>query len=1263
MTFVMWDSYETKLRAVAEEEGLDIRVFTKHKFENMRVPIEDAVESIRESDVTVLYKTGQPYWSDLVPRVEELMDRTKILSFGSDPLDFAMTSVEPRLAIECYKYLINGGEENTRRMVRFLMAECLGMEVEYLPPEEVPWHGIFHPDAEGIFTDTKDYLEWYDAREGAPWVGIVGSRSSWVNDGLTVETEVIRQFENLGANVITVFTNSVRNEERGSINIADAVEKYLLDEDGNLRVSALVKTIMFVVGRTEARANRKGVPPSGAQFFKSLNVPVFQPVVASNMSRERFQEVPGLTSDVSWCIALPEFEGVIEPTMLGFSREREDSEASKTVDPGRAKRLAERVLNRIELGRKPNSEKKIAFILNNFPCAGVEANVGGASNLDTHQSMANILGALNAEGYDVRVPEDGKAIITEILEKKAISEFRWTTAEAISDAGGVFHYMTVGEYMEFFDTLSDKVKADVIGMWGEPPGKGMVLDGDILITGVSFGNAMIAVQPKRGCFGARCDGEVCKILHDPLCPPTHQYLATYFFYEEKWGADAIMHVGTHGNLEFLPGKTAGMTGDCYPDIGIGRAPHIYIYNADNPPEGTIAKRRSLATLVSHMQTVMASSGLYAELEALDKLLEQYDGAKTDPSREHQFRHLLEDAIAEANLSHIDAGEDTPTEEVVRLCHEELSKVRNSQTNIGMHIFGEYPEGDDKADMVYSIMRYDSGSGTIRDAVAESYGLTLKDLYASQGSDNARFGMPNGKVIEFIGEKSREVIGHVLDGMPMERAAAEAGLPPAAVEPLLEYEGTILDIGDRISGSREIEALLNALNGGYTEPGPSGLITRGRHDVLPTGKNFYSLDPHRVPTEPSWRVGAVLAEELIKKHVEETGAPPDNVAFFWMSNDIMAADGEVMAQIMHLIGVKPVWSPNGQVHSYEVIPLGELGRPRVDVTVRTSGILRDNFMNCIDLIDKAVREVAALDEPTEMNFIRKHVQRDIADGVSEEDSTARLFCAPPGSYVSAVNLAVYASSWKTKDDLAKMYIAANGYAYGGERNGAPMHEQFARDLSTVSVTYNKIASDERDLLGCCCYFSNHGGLTAASEYMSGREVKTYYGDTREPNDINVHDLADEIRRVVRTKLLNPKWIEGMKEHGYKGAADMMKRIVRVYGFDATTDQVDDWIFDDIANTFVNDEEMKEFYKENNPYALEEIARRLLEAEQRGIWDADEETLEELRSNYVDIESWMEELAGDGEYQGGSVDILTPDDVAEWKAILEPVLEKIGRPPQV
>ena len=400
-----------------------------------------------------------------------------------------------------------------------------------------------------------------------------------------------------------------------------------------------------------------------------------------------------------------------------------------------------------------------------------------------------------------------------------------------------------------------------------------------------------------------------------------------------------------------------------------------------------------------------------------------------------------------------------------------------------------------------------------------------------------------------------------------------------------------------------------------------------------GSNFFS------PVLSAWRVGGRLADALLDKYRREEGKLPENVAFYWMAGDIMSSDGEMYSEILRLLGVEPVWLSNGQVKSFSITPLEELGRPRIDVTVRSSGILRDNFPNCYELVDEAVRAVAALDEDPEQNYVRKHALAAMeTDGVSFREATYRIFSSKAGTYGNGVNLAVLASAWKTEADLADVFVAWNGYAYGKDTQGAAAHAQLATNLSTVAVTFNKVQSDEYDLLGCCCYFGTLGGMTAAARQYSGNEVKPYYGDTREPEHVEVRDLADEIRRVVRTKLLNPKWIDGMKEHGYKGAADMMKRITRVYGWEAATREVDDWIFDDIAETFVNNDEMRQFFEENNPYAIEEIARRLLEAEQRGLWDADEQVLDSLKEHYLEIESWMEDLAGEGDFQGGGVDVM-------------------------
>lgn len=476
-------------------------------------------------------------------------------------------------------------------------------------------------------------------------------------------------------------------------------------------------------------------------------------------------------------------------------------------------------------------------------------------------------------------------------------------------------------------------------------------------------------------------------------------------------------------------------------------------------------------------------------------------------------------------------------------------------------------------------------------------------------------------------------------------------------PFAKIKERILDINRRIEESREIESLLHGLSGGYIPGGPSGLITRGRDDILPTGRNFYSLDPHRVPTKPAWEVGKKLADALIEKHLRDEGRYPENVALFWMCNDIMWADGEGMAQIMYLLGVKPVWLSNGRIKGFEVISLEELSRPRIDVTIRVSGITRDNFPNVIEIVDEAVQAVAALDEPFEMNFVRKHsLEQMQRDGGDFRDATLRIFCSMPGTYQAGTQLAVYASAWKEEKDLAEVFLYWNGYAYGKGIWGKAKHRQFGSILRSVDITYNKVVSDEYDLFGCCCYFGTHGGMTAAARHLSGKDVKSYYGDTREGEHVEVRDLADEIRRVVRTKLLNPRWIEGMKRHGYKGAGDISKRIGRVYGWEATTREVDDWIFDDIARTFLMNEENRKFFEQHNPWALEEIGRRLIEAWERGLWQPAEDVKEALKEIYLEIEGWIEDRMGDGagEFQGGSIDVVTKEEVEFWKKKMQEIM---------
>jgi cobaltochelatase CobN len=1265
ITAVMWGSYSPILKRAASVTGCDLRIFPNRVLEDYPEKINEALCTMRESDIVLLYHTSDMFWERIDKEIKEIGKTVPVICLGTDPLMWGLSTIETPVVATCQTYLTNNGDENFKNLLRYIEKTVLGRDVPVIPPIAVPWDGIYHPDAPDVFPAAEDYRAWYapKVRDG-PWVGLLFSRVSWASSNCDIEDALIRALEEAGLNVIPVFTYSIRDDTIGAKGMVRVVEEYLTS-NGRPEVDAIVKLIPFLLGSGSDEGHYgKSAAARGTDFLAGLKIPVFSPVISAYKSLEQWRESSGLTLDVGWAVAMPEFEGVIEPLYIGAGSASADGEKPREPLPDRCRKVAMRVRKWIALAQKPARDRKVAFILNNNPCANADANIGAATHLDSLESVARIMISMKEAGYSVDPPESGKALIDRILERKAVSEFRWTTVDDIVTKGGALMQMDAATYGAWFATLPLPVQEQVNTTWGTPPGEGMVYNRNLLITGLSFGNATVHVQPKRGCFGARCDGQVCKILHDPDCPPPHQYLATYHWIQDIFGADVIVHVGTHGNLEFLPGKGVGLSENCFPDVVTGYVPFLYVYNADNPPEGTIAKRRGYAMLVDYMQTVLAGSGLYGELDTLEDLLGQYETAKNDPARAHALQHLIADAIKSANLENdlyltSYLVHDLPLAEVVSKAHEALSKIRNTQIAIGMHILGEIPDGEKRIDFIFSILRFDTGDLSLRRTIAAVHGFDLADLLTHQDRFSEAAGVSYGALLERTDRLSKQFIRAVLNGsgVSYDRIFSRP-VSPGKVQALDSIRDRILDINRRLGESKEIESLLSGFGGKYIAAGPSGLVTRGHDEVLPTGRNFYSLDPYQAPTRAAWRVGSRLADALLEKYLREEGKLPENVAFYWMAGDIMSSDGEMYAEILWLLGVEPVWLANGQVKSFAVVPQEKLGRPRIDVTVRSSGILRDNFSNCYELVDAAVQAVAGLDEPVDRNFVRKHTLTAMdEEGRSFRDATCRVFSSRPGTYGNGVNLAILASAWKTQEDLADIFVAWNGYAYGKDMPGASAHDQLASNLSTVAVTFNKVQSDEYDLLGCCCYFGTQGGMTAAARHYSGNEVKPYYGDTREPEHVEVRDLADEIRRVVRTKLLNPKWIDGMKAHGYKGAADMMKRITRVYGWEASTQEVDDWIFDDIAKTFVNNEEMRKFFANENPYALEEIARRLLEAKQRGLWDADEQVLDELRQNYLEIESWMEDLAGEGDYQGGNVDIITSDDITPWGDSMNGILAKI------
>jgi len=1263
MTAIMMKAFIPLVKRGAERTGIDLDFYSTNILEGFPEKLDEAYRSMRESNVILLSHSTEPVWEQIENELEKIGKKVPVICLSHDPSYWILSNVTPEIIPTCQMYFTYGGDENFTNLMSYIKNKVFHEDIDVIPPQKVPWEGIYHPDSKKPFSNINDYLEWYAPRKTSGcWIGILFPRFWWTAGNLAIEDEMIRILEREGLNVIPIFCYSMKDDGLGAKGLAGCITEFLLD-NGASRVDAIIKLIAYLIGsdNPENVAQKKAYA-AGGNLLKKLNVPVFSPIVSHYMSLEKWRESPGLTHDVSFSVSMPEFDGVIEPIFIGASGNDLDGENIREPELERCTKVINRIKKWIDLSKKPVHERKVSFILNNNPCKNADATIGTGAHIDSLESVARILQKMEQSGYNVSPPDSGKELIQTMTDRRAKSEFRWTTVEDIVSHGGALMQMDMDVFMPFFRALPEKVQKKITDTWGEPPGKSMVYNNKILITGLSFGNATVHVQPKRGCYGSRCDGEVCKILHDPTCPPPQQYLATYFWIENIFKADVLVHVGTHGNLEFLPGKSVGLSAECFPDIASGALPCLYIYNADNPPEGTIAKRRASATLVDHMQTVMVQGGLYEELEEVDNLLSQYENAKLDPARSHALQHLIMDTIKSANLDHdIHLTDDMALEEIVSKAHEALSKIRNTKIPSGMHIFGELPTGDKRHDFINSIIRFDSGDPSPRRTIARIMGLDLSYLLSNQDKYSENHGISNGMLLEKIEEKTKDFIREVLDNPHIEYSVLfNHDISSHDEKELICIRERIRDINTRIEESREIESLFNGYSGGYTPAGPSGLISRGREDVMPTGRNFYSMDPYRSPTKPSWKVGQRLADSILKKYLEEEGKYPESIGFYWMCMDIMSADGEMFAQLLALIGVEPVWQANGQVRSFSIIPLEKLGRPRIDISVRVSGISRDNFSNCIELLDEAVQTVAGLDEPLDQNYIRKHAFKLMEEsGDSLRDATFRIYSSQPGTYSSGVELAVLASAWNSEADLADIFVAWNGYAYGKDVQGKPAHEQFASNLSTVSVTFNKTQSDEYDLLGCCCYFGTHGGMTAAARHYSGKEVKPYYGDTREPENVEVRDLSDELRRVVRTSLLNPKWIEGMKEHGYKGAADIMRRVIHVYGWDAATGEVDDWIFNDIANTFVNDAEMREFFEENNPFALEEMARRLLEAEQRGLWNADEKTLQDLKNNYLEVESWMEDQVTEGDFQGGSIDIFTQEDVAAWGNSMNDIMAKVRK----
>jgi len=1122
----------------------------------------------------------------------------------------------------------------------------------------IPWIGYYHYESERYFKEFNNYQIWYESQsdsisyQASNKVGIFFPRSLLIKKDMDLINLLIKELEKRKIFPVPVFAQKT---EYGGPGCPDAEASIELLKGADLIINCESSFLLQTPIRKEI----------GSTILEELGVPIIQAIHSSARTEEEWRKSPqGMhpSNQIYW-VAQPEFNGVIEPVIISARDEQsQDTFGLRKPIPERVNFLLDRACAWLKLSKIPIHKRRVTFLLHKNPCAGVEASVAGGAGLDTLESTVRVMQHMQKKGYTIaNCPESGKELINIIMDRKAICEFRWTTVDEIVKKGGAIEFIDMDKYSRWLNNLPLAARKKMITDWGDPPGEGMVYDGKIVITGINFGNVNVLVEPKRGCYGARCDGKVCKILHDPTIAPTHQCLATYKWVQEN--SDVIISVGTHGYIEFLPGKGVGLSNECFPEIIVGDVPHLYIYTVKNSSEGILAKRRAYATLIDHMGPIMQPSGLYDELEEMEELLKQYAHAKdlNEENREEiVFKKIYELA---KKTSLIDKEKEIAPDHLIEHLHGKLDLVRETQIRDGLHILGQTPDEDGIANMLVSIMRFDGDRPSIRRLILELMGYRYEEVIENKEHiiKNTSYGElldKSTKIAFELVKRGLKDIKSLKENIPSLVEVKNSDRIEALVE-LITWAKNSLAQKIKMT-AREIPQLLKAIDKKYIEPGASGLLTRGKIDVLPTGRNFYSVDTRTIPTKAAWEVGVKMADNLLHKYIHQEGKYPENVGMVLWSIDTYRADGEQIAQILYLTGSRPVWTESGIVKGTEPIPLKELKRPRIDVTIRTSGIFRDNLPHLIELIDKSIIKIASLHEREEYNFIRKHVNEYRKKEMSktkrpydkervDRQATYRLFSAQPGAYGGGgISLMIAASAWETIKDLGEQYIEKGGYAYGNGTWGDISHKEYADRLSTVNATFHKLASDESDPLDCSCFYDFHGGMYAAVKTVSHNGPKVYWGDTRDPQRPETRDMKDEMERIARTRLLNPTWIEGMKRHGYKGASDIAKRVGHVYGWDASAEVVADWIFDDITRTFVINEENRKFFEEVNPWALEEMARRLLEAERRGVWKADPEVLKELQEHYLEIEGWMEDKMGDveGDFQGGNIDIITKKDVKEW-----------------
>lgn len=1098
-------------------------------------------------------------------------------------------------------------------------------------PKQKCWAGIYHKGMDELcMTDLDAYCAKYCV-EGRPTLGVLFYRDEWIWEDLGYIDALVAEAEEQGYNTIPVFTNQLPDTTAGMPSIREVITSFFT-KDGKSVVDVVVSTMKF---------SQTGNGSLKAEDFEKLGVAWLAAYTLLTTEETWRGNSEGMNAiETSIGAALPELDGAIHGVPISAKYIMADGEVQYRPIPERMKAMVKKAGKWAKLHQLKNENKKIALIFHNYPPKNY--NIGSASGLDTMESARLLLERMKEDGYLLDfVPESAEAFIR-ILTSHATNDLSLMTDKQAEEC----EKLSADEYIEYFNTLPEAAKAQMTEQWGEAPGSVMLSDeGNILVPGTMDGNVFLTVQPARQ-YGM----DPQRAYHDPAIAPTHQYLAFYYWLRNVFKADAVIHFGTHGNLEWLPGKAVGLDEASYPDIALGELPNIYPYLMTISGEGLIAKRRSSACLVGYLPAPTADAGAFDEIAELEKLMDEYGHfKKQDAGQAVELETRIRELAKKAELDEsVPYEEGADFEEYLRELHSYIEDLQDSEIHIGLHVLGQPPAGDILVSEVEHLLRLsNSNMPALIDVWAEKFGTTQDALEKDPTAFIEELDKTASEVMNLIRSESHAFVAAMAEeNFTMDAVNAVMQLPVVTAG-TVEWQAKLMGIAQYIAmeivprlmkTTDELQHTMDALAGGYVAAGQSGSPSAGGVDLLPSGRNFYATDPRALPSQAGWLTGKKLGNRMIEKYITDEGHYPENIGMVLWSGPNMRSSGQDIAEFFYLLGVRPVWQRGSlRVTGLEVIPCEELKRPRIDVTARISGLFRDTLPQLAELMDKAVLMVAELDESDDDNFVRKHIREDCealkSSGTDPDaawrSAAFRVFGDAPGTYGSGINVVLDSKNWESEKDLADVYVRWGGHVFGGGKRGEFRPELFKKRLATTELTVKNEENHDMNILSSDDYNGFHGGMIAAIKSFGGKAPTSYVGDSANRGKPKIRTVAEEMKRVVRSESLNPKYIEGLMQHGYKGAMDMANRLNISFQWDATSDVMEDWMYEDYAKKYAFDPKVQQWMKKVNPWALQNIAETLLEAEQRKMWDAEDETKQKLRELYLSVEGELEEDDEDDE----------------------------------